>query len=322
MKIKFNDMLRKVRKEVPLLFCKTILVFTIFCCILLDHFTFARSYKFNQYERLIGKIEKYIVPDGKQSLEDIMSRFQVGLLGTLQLNPELDVYLPSPGSEVILPSQMILPKLKKDDKILINLAELRLYHLLKKEKIVSVYPVGIGQIEASTPTFEAKVIQMIKNPSWVPTNNIRKRYAKEGINLPKVVPSGTDNPMGMYAIRLSYGHGEYLIHGTNENFGIGSRVTSGCIRLRKEDIKDLFSKVKVGDNVRIINEPIKYSKESDGECYIEAHRPLSERAESTMSYEKNLELKDFLEENKIDKIFFLKAISDQLGIPIKLKKNT
>ncbi|ARC54122.1 L,D-transpeptidase family protein [Candidatus Riesia pediculicola] len=287
---------------------------------------FARDYLLNPYGgRLIGKIEKYTVPKKKESLEDIMSRFQVGLLGTLRINPKIDVYLPRPGSQIIIPSQMIIPNLKEDEDILINLAELRLYHFLKKKNIVSVYPVGIGQKEASTPTFEAKIIQMIKKPIWIPTKNIRRRYELEGIKLPEVVPSGIDNPMGMYAMRLSYGKGEYLIHGTNENFGIGSRVTSGCIRLRKEDIKKLFSSVKIGDKVRVINEPIKYSKEPSGDCYIEVHRPISEDNESKNQrstfkfYEKDPELKKFLKNNKIEEECFLKTVLDCSGIPIKLK---
>lgn len=47
--------------------------------------------------------------------------------------------------------------------------------------------------------------------------------------------------MGLFALRLAMGRGEYLIHGTNANFGIGMRVSSGCIRLRPTDIEALFN---------------------------------------------------------------------------------
>ncbi len=47
--------------------------------------------------------------------------------------------------------------------------------------------------------------------------------------------------MGHHAIRLAAYGGVYLLHGTNADFGIGMRVSSGCIRLRDDDIKTLFS---------------------------------------------------------------------------------
>jgi hypothetical protein len=62
-----------------------------------------------------------------------------------------------------------------------------------------------------------------------------------GIELPAVVPAGPDNPMGHHAIRLAAYGGVYLLHGTNADFGIGMRVSSGCIRLRDDDIKALYN---------------------------------------------------------------------------------
>ncbi len=72
--------------------------------------------------------------------------------------------------------------------------------------------------------------------------------------LPAVVPAGPDNPMGLYALYIGR---LYAIHGTNANFGIGLRVSHGCVRLRNEDIKFLFEKVPVGTRVQFIDEPVK-----------------------------------------------------------------
>jgi L,D-transpeptidase ErfK/SrfK len=66
----------------------------------------------------------------------------------------------------------------------------------------------------------------------------------------------------------------YLIHGTNKPWGIGMRVSHGCIRLYPEDIAELFHKVKVGTTVNIINNPYKIGG-ADGVLYLEAHPPLS-----------------------------------------------
>jgi hypothetical protein len=50
--------------------------------------------------------------------------------------------------------------------------------------------------------------------------------------------------MGHHAIRLAAYGGVYLLHGTNADFGIGMRVSSGCIRLRDDDIKTLYNVIR------------------------------------------------------------------------------
>jgi L,D-transpeptidase YcfS len=149
--------------------------------------------------------------------------------------------------------------------IVINLAELRLYYPPGKNE-VTVYPIGIGQLggDTLTPTMVTTVSDKRANPTWTPTANIRARYKAQGIDLPAVVPAGPENPMGHHAIRLAAYGGVYLIHGTNADFGIGMRVSSGCIRLRDNDIATLFSVIKPGTRVNIINTPIKASVEPDG----------------------------------------------------------
>ncbi|XNM54132.1 L,D-transpeptidase family protein [Escherichia coli] len=83
---------------------------------------------------------------------------------------------------------------------------------------------------------------------------------------------GAHNPMGLYAIYIGK---LYAIHGTNANFGIGLRVSQGCIRLRNDDIKYLFDNVPVGTRVQIIDQPVKYTTEPDGSKWLEVHEPLS-----------------------------------------------
>lgn len=186
--------------------------------------------------RLIGENVTTIVPNNNRPLEDIAARYKIGLLNMLEANPGIDPWLPKAGSELIIPQQMLLPDTKREG-IVVNLAELRLYYYPKGENKVIVYPVGIGQQGIMTPSVVTSISQKIPNPTWTPTENIRKRYAKDGVTLPAVIPAGPDNPMGMFALRLAYGKGHYLIHGTNADFGIGMRVSSGCIRLRPDDIE-------------------------------------------------------------------------------------
>lgn len=273
--------------------------------------------------RLIGENSHYVVPNDGRPLEAIASEFQIGLLGMLEANPGTDPYLPKAGKALIIPSQMLLPATKRDG-IIVNLAELRLYYFPKGSNKVIVYPIGIGQLGANTPKMVTTVSQLIKNPTWTPTPNIRKRYAADGVILPAVFPAGPDNPMGLYALRLSYGKGQYLIHGTNANFGIGLRVSSGCIRLRPEDIQALFYSIPVGTRVQVINEPIKYSKEPDGSYYIEVHQPLSKRESDdpqTMPLVYSNEFKEFLQQPGIDQRLVAQAVARRSGMPVRVNKS-
>lgn len=242
--------------------------------------------------RLVGYPETHHVEEGEH-LEAIAKQYNVGFLTLLALNPGVDPYLPEPGSLVRLPRQYLLPK-PPHEGIVINLAELRLYYFpaqsaaVKKagesvssadkntRRRVHIFPIGIGRIGRDTPKMDTFISQKRKNPTWTPPQSIRDEYRQtRGVSLPDVVPAGPDNPLGKHALRLGYGHGEYLIHGTNKSFGIGLRVSAGCIRLRPDDIAWLFDAVDVRTPVRIIDTPTKVSLEPDGRVMVEAHRPLS-----------------------------------------------
>ncbi len=84
-----------------------------------------------------------------------------------------------------------------------------------------------------------------------------------------------DNPLGQFALKL--GIPSYIIHGTDQrrSFGIGMRVSHGCIRLYPEDIERLYAMVPVGTAVRIIDQPIKAGFRGE-ELLLEVHQPLLE----------------------------------------------
>jgi len=190
----------------------------------------------------------------------------------LEANPGVDVYLPKSGSSLIIPQQLILPATVRSG-IVINVAEMRLYYYPPEGTTVEVLPIGIGQAGRETPrNWVTAVERKQEGPTWVPTANTRRESAKEGKTLPAMVRAGPDNPMGLYAIYIGR---LYAIHGTNANFGIGLRVSQGCIRLRNDDIKYLFDNVPVGTRVQIIDQPVKYTTEPDGSRWLEVHEPLS-----------------------------------------------
>lgn len=228
--------------------------------------------------RLVGENRFHVVENDGGSLEAIAKKYNVGFLALLQANPGVDPYVPRAGSVLTIPLQTLLPDAPREG-IVINLAELRLYYYPLGKNEVTVYPIGIGQLggDTLTPTMVTTVSDKRANPTWTPTANIRARYKAQGIDLPAVVPAGPENPMGHHAIRLAAYGGVYLLHGTNADFGIGMRVSSGCIRLRDNDIETLFRVIQPGTKVNIMNTPIKVSEEPGGVRLVEVHQPLSKQ---------------------------------------------
>ncbi|MCL2898195.1 L,D-transpeptidase family protein [Brenneria tiliae] len=227
--------------------------------------------------RLVGENLEFTIPtDSTLPLEHFAAQFQMGLSNMMEANPGVDAYLPTPGSTLTIPHQLILPDAPREG-IVVNSAEMRLYYYPKGTKTVVVLPIGIGELGKDTPINWVTSVQRKKaGPTWTPTAAMHAEYAARGETLQKVFPAGPDNPMGLYALYVGR---LYAIHGTNANFGIGLRVSHGCVRMRADDIKYLFDHVPVGTRVQFINEPIKATVEPDGSRYVEVHHPLSRTVE-------------------------------------------
>ena len=107
------------------------------------------------------------------------------------------------------------------------------------------YGVGVGR-----PGFEwagtHRVTRKSEWPDWVPPPEMLQRRP----DLPRHMAGGPDNPLGARALYL--GATLYRIHGSNEPWTIGQAVSSGCIRMRNEDVTDLYERVPVGAKVIVI----------------------------------------------------------------------
>ncbi len=284
---------------------------------LVSGFSFAKMYELpNDSSRIIGRIENHVVQDG-ETMANIAKLYDVGMLALMAANKGVDPFLPQTGRVLTVPTQLILPDVPHQG-IVINLAELRLYYFPSGEDIVHVFPVGIGRIGRDTPVMSTSVSQKRPNPTWTPPSSIRAEYRAKGIDLPAVVPSGPDNPLGLFALRLSYGNGEYLIHGTNKDFGIGMRVSAGCIRMNPEDIEWLFEQVRRGEKVRIINEPVKVALEPDRSVFIEAHEPLTRSNGKKDELKLPKELGWWLSEYGQKDVKAKAVIAAQNGVPVEI----
>lgn len=268
--------------------------------------------------RLIGQNQTYTIQEGDNKLQTIARRFNTAAQVILETNNTIAPVNPAPGTVITIPSQMLLPDTPREG-IVVNLAELRLYHFPPGQNIVQVYPLGIGQLGLETPVTTTRVSQKIPNPTWTPTPGIRARSLEQGIKLPPVVPAGPNNPLGRFALRLGVGNGEYLIHGTSAPDSVGLRVSSGCMRMNAPDIKALFEQVRVGTRVQIINEPVKFSVEPDGKRYIEVHRPLAQvegENPQVSPITHSADFAAFVSQAGSDKALIDKALSRRAGIPV------
>ena len=111
------------------------------------------------------------------------------------------------------------------------------------------YGVGVGK-----PGFEWAGVHTVTRkqewPDWTPPSEMVSREAAKGHYLPAHMEGGEANPLGARAMYL--GSTLYRIHGTNAPWTIGNAVSSGCIRLRNEDVTDLYNRVKVGTRVIVM----------------------------------------------------------------------
>jgi len=83
-------------------------------------------------------------------------------------------------------------------------------------------------------------------PDWTPPPEMLKRRP----DLPHHMAGGPENPLGARALYL--GSSLYRIHGSNEPWTIGTAVSSGCIRMRNDDVIDLYERVSIGTKVVVI----------------------------------------------------------------------
>ncbi len=265
------------------------------------------------------------------TLLDIAFRYDVGQNEILLANPDIDRWMPGEGTEVIIPNSYLLPNAPREGLVL-NLPEFRLYYYPNDKEqptnSVLTYPISIGRQDWETPLGVTKIIEKKANPTWTPPASIKKEHAAKGEILPDVVPAGPDNPLGLFAIRL--GIPGYLIHSTNKPYGVGMRVSHGCIRMYPKDIEKLFPEIPVGTPVHIVNQPIKVGW-LNNILYIQVYPPLEGENSSYDDYlQKAL---DLIEKANNDQIPVLegeqltRALKERNGKPVaifqrKLKINS
>lgn len=210
------------------------------------------------------------------TLSDLAREYGLGYDELIAANPGVDPWLPGAGTPVLLPTQYVIPDVERRGVVL-NLASKRLFYFppadAEAAQPVMTFPIGIGRVGWETPLGKTVVTSKATDPHWYVPASIRAEHEQLGDPLPAVVPPGPDNPLGAHVLQLEMPG--YLIHGTNQPYGVGMRVSHGCVRLYPENIELLYSLVDRGEPVVIINEPFLIGA-LRGELYFESHAPLED----------------------------------------------
>jgi len=123
-------------------------------------------------------------------------------------------------------------------RIVVSLTD-RKIALIEDGHVVKIYPIAVGKTSTPSPSGSFHIVSRVVKPAWYQPG--------------KVVGPGPANPLGTRWMGIGYkGYG---IHGTNRPRSIGKAASHGCIRMRNQDVEDLFARVEVGDPVELVTEP-------------------------------------------------------------------
>lgn len=273
----------------------------------------AGTYGYSEGNNVVGMARYHEVGDD-ESLYVIAREYNLGLGELWSANPSIiDPRAPGVGNRVLLPTRWILPSWAEGmdgADVVVNLAEMRTYRFGSSggRSVVSSYPIGVAIEGFYTPLGRFTISEKLVKPWWSVPDSIKKEMPE----LPDIVPPGEENPLGEYAMKLS--DTAYFIHGTNKPYGIGMRVSHGCIRLYPEDIGELFSVLGLGDTVDVVYEPVKAGLRAGG-VFIEVHKDYLGRVEDMLALAfAKLEKAGLLSGS--DEALVKKAVEEKLGLPV------
>jgi len=232
-------------------------------------------------------VPQVVFASSNDTLPDFARAYGLGYDELIAANPGVDPWLPGENTPVLLPTQFVLPDVPREG-IVLNLASKRLFYFPQvaegQAAVVMTFPIGVGRVGWETPLGMTTVTAKAKDPHWYVPLSVRQEHAELGDPLPSVIPPGPENPLGHRVLKLDMPG--YLIHGTNQPYGVGMRVSHGCVRLYPENIEYLYELVDIGETVTIINEPFLMGQ-LDGETYFESHTPLED---DTVAADERLQL--------------------------------
>ncbi len=256
---------------------------------------------------LVGRPSSDLVEPG-DTLLDVAFRHRLGFEAVRRLNPQLDVWIPDPGTVVRLPTQAILPDAPQEG-LVINVPEMRLYDFTA-ESGPEILSVAVG--DATDPTLLGSFHVGAKrtDPAW----NVPESIQLEKPELPPVVLPGPDNPLG--SRWMTIGATSYGIHGTNNRWSIGREATHGCVRLYEDEMQRLFDRVPSGTPLRIVYQPVKWGRDG-GRLFVEVHPDRYAREAEPLATAMDVLAAHGLAE-AVDRPALERALEEARGVPTDL----
>lgn len=221
---------------------------------------------------IVGRVFK-IKSGAGDTLDKIGETYDIGAEALRSANPHLRNKL-AEDTSVTIPAQYVLPPAQFRKGIVINIAAMRLYYFDKANNTVLTFPVAVGKQGWDTPLGQTYVYRKEVAPTWNVPKSIRDAYfEKTGLQHPRQIGPGPENPLGDYAIFLHLNG--YLIHGNNAPNTIGRSVSSGCVRMFNQDVAKLYDYVGRGTPVSLIYYP-NMAGWQDGKLYLASYKVLEQ----------------------------------------------
>lgn len=225
---------------------------------------------------MVGQI-RVAIADSRNTLLDMARHYELGYDEIVSANAGVSIWLPGEGTRIVVPTQFILPPLPWQG-LVVNIPQRRLYYFPKPKAnelaTVVTFPIGIARPGWPTPLGQTIITDKYRDPSWTVPESILEEHRSQGEpDFPAYFPPGPDNPLGMVAFRT--GFEQILLHGTNRPWGVGMRVSHGCIRLYPENSEALFLQMPIGTPVRFINQPVSVGFQG-GMLYLGVVEPVED----------------------------------------------
>lgn len=129
----------------------------------------------------------------------------------------------------------------EEDDVWIRISKKQnLLYVMLNDTPVYVFRVATGRASRPTPEGDFLIVTKVVHPYYLPK---------------KIAGGASNNPLGTRWMGLSVGNGyKYGIHGTHKPYLLGQSVSSGCIRMRNEDVEFLFRHIPLRTKVNITAE--------------------------------------------------------------------
>ncbi|MGA7577437.1 MAG: L,D-transpeptidase family protein [Desulfobaccales bacterium] len=247
-----------------------------------------------------------------ENLYYLARKYDLGFWELAHYHWNLDhFYLPW-DTDIVIPTQWIIPERSHYPGYLINVAELRGYRFLGQNQ-VRTYPIGIGVLDYESPIGKHMVVtNKSVNPGWHIPPHLQAKYGMS------YMPPGEDCPVGDRWMGMAPAH--YGLHGTCYPQGVGRLVSHGCNRHYPEDIHELFDITPIGTTVEYIYEPVKIGY-LHGRIFIEVHEDIYSKIPDMLQYAtKKIEERGLA--GRIDWQKVLQAVAEESGAPLEITRGS